>query len=103
MDGISLLKIVIVRSLVFKDISLKIHTEGWDQQSGKFDSIYWVIHDIEFYYDLYWNKGENLYDYITRYEYDKEEFWKTTDGRYYKTLFDHIEELYNTIKLREEV
>lgn len=82
---------------------LLFHEEGWDQQNGKFDAIYWVIKDIKFYYDLYWNKGENLYDYITRYEYDKDEFWKTTDGRYYKTLFDHIEELYNTVKLRENL
>lgn len=82
---------------------LLFHEKGWDQQNGKFDAIYWVIKDIKFYYDLYWNKGENLYDYITRYEYDKDEFWKTTDGRYYKTLFDHIEELYNTVKLRENL
>lgn len=82
---------------------LLFHTEGWDQNNGEFDSIKWVIHDIKFYYDLYWNKGENLYDYITRYKYDKEGFWKTTDGRYYKTLFDHIEELYNTVKLREKL
>ena len=81
---------------------LLFHTEGWDQHSGKFDELYWTIRDIKNYYDIY-RRGENLFEYTTRYEYDPDAFWKTTYGRYYKTLCDHIEELYNTLKLRGDV
>ena len=66
---------------------------------GHFDELYWTIKDIKYYYDVY-KRGENLFEYITRYEYDPEAFWKTTYGRYYHTLCEHIEELYNTLKLR---
>ena len=82
---------------------LLFHTEGWDRplitMPGHFDELYWTIKDIKNYYDVY-KRGENLFEYIARYEYDPEAFWKTTYGRYYKTLCEHIEELYNTLKLR---
>ena len=80
------------------------HTEDWDRpiEPGKFDELYWVIKDIKNYYEHYKN-GENLFEYITRYEYDPESYWQTTYGRYYHTLCEHIEELYNTLKLRGDV
>ena len=83
---------------------LLFHTEGWDRpiEPGKFDMLYWTIKDIKNYYEHYKN-GDNLFEYITRYEYDPEAFWKTTYGRYYHTLCEHIEELYNTLKLRGDV
>lgn len=85
---------------------LLFHTEGWDRplitMPGHFDELYWTIKDIKNYYDIY-KRGENLFEYITRYEYDPEAFWKTTYGRYYRTLCEHIEELYNTLKLRGDV
>ena len=78
---------------------LLFQTEGWKNKTREID---WVVRDIKWYYKQYL-EGEDLFEYITRYVYDKEAFWKTTDGRYYHTLAEHIEELYNTIKLRGDV
>lgn len=78
---------------------LLFQTEGWDNNTR---DIYWVVNDIKFYYQKYL-EGENLLEYISRYEYDKEAFWKSTNGRYYHTLATHIKELYETLKLRGDV
>ena len=78
---------------------LLFRTEGWKDNTIQ---INWVVRDIKFYYQKY-KEGNNLFEHITRYVYDKDAFWKTTDGRYYHTLATHIEELYNTVKLRESM
>ena len=78
---------------------LLFQTEGWNDKTR---DIYWVVNDIKHYHQIY-SEGENLLEYISRYEYDKEKFWKSTNGRYYHTLATHIEELYDTLKLRGDI
>lgn len=78
---------------------LLFRTEGWKDDNAQMK---FVVRDIQFFYGIY-KKGENLFDYVTRYEPNKCSFWKTSDGRYYNTLCKHIEELYETIRLRENV
>ena len=78
---------------------LLFRTEGWKEKTREID---FVIKDIKYYYQKYL-EGENLFDYFLRYEYYKENYWKTNDGKYYHTLAIHIEELYNTLKLRGDI
>ena len=79
--------------------TLLFRTEGWEEKTREID---WVVRDIKYYHQIYL-KGENLFEYITRYVYDKEAFWKSTNGRYYNTLAEHIGELYETVKLLENI
>lgn len=78
---------------------LLFRTEGWKENNP---NIMFVVRDIKYYYDIY-EKGENLIDFISKYEYDKDKFWKSTNGRYYSTLIEHIEELKDTLKLRGDI
>ena len=78
---------------------LLFQTEGWKDNTREID---WVVRDIKYYHQIY-SEGQNLFEYIHRYEYDKEKFWKSTNGRYYHTLATHINELYNTLKLRGDI
>jgi len=82
---------------------LLFRTEGWNDDSKIPNSkLYWVIKEIKYYYDLY-KDGVDLKAYIERYKWPKDVFWNTSQGHYYNTLITHIEELYNTLKLRGDV
>lgn len=76
---------------------LLFHTEGWKEKTREINL---VVNDIKYYYSLYVD-NKDIFEYVVKYE--NKSFWKSTNGRYYKTLYKHIKELYNTIKLREDI